>query len=498
MKPEGIEVLRVGLPAHPQISQLFHFGVDPALIVKQTEVVWNCWEASAHPSGLQGAALMHWYLPSNILTDPGMRYRGYIHRLKSVASLVQAKIQHTRLMDKKPGGMEFFISGMSWARTTPTGGLDGIKPSPREKYSPPSSPLHSKFRPLAFLLCTSCIITPPLLPSSSNSSSGGKAGHASDVQPKSSAASSFDDLSDKSSAALNGTSFEKSSLWALVIFVMFASIVLVTSTDGSRRHIVPSRSARYLLLAQAPAAVQLRASVTVHSERQASDLHVYYLLPYPSFSTNYAINKSSICRRQCTYAAHTRQQNTTRQLSGTQRHSSEKFTSNRQDWANFGRYVENTVVAIIQTAGAQDAAGMSSIQESMQQVFDIYEVTGRCCIAGYYVQWAPVSSLKKQDWNDPKQVLDRILQKYRNEVASGHPVANKPAMLAAHAPVPSASTGDCALVPVVRNTTPISGGPVGIDTSIPAAASKLTNDHFSKQAPVRRLQAITHDSYLTV
>lgn len=48
----------------------------------------------------------------------------------------------------------------------------------------------------------------------------------------------------------------------------------------------------------------------------------------------------------------------------------QKFTSNRQDWVNFGQYVQTATATAIQACGeAQYTAKMPNIQNGMEQVF---------------------------------------------------------------------------------------------------------------------------------
>lgn len=48
----------------------------------------------------------------------------------------------------------------------------------------------------------------------------------------------------------------------------------------------------------------------------------------------------------------------------------QKFTSNRQDWADFGQYVQNAMVTSIRLFGAHEPPEMPSIQKSMEHMFE--------------------------------------------------------------------------------------------------------------------------------
>lgn len=56
---------------------------------------------------------------------------------------------------------------------------------------------------------------------------------------------------------------------------------------------------------------------------------------------------------------------------------------------------------------------------------------------------------RRADWDDSKQILARILQRYRNGVVTGHSSTSGAAVCAAHAASASESTEDRALLPVV-------------------------------------------------
>lgn len=48
----------------------------------------------------------------------------------------------------------------------------------------------------------------------------------------------------------------------------------------------------------------------------------------------------------------------------------QKFTSNHEDWVNFGQYIETATVSTIILVGAQDALVLPGIQQRMEQVYE--------------------------------------------------------------------------------------------------------------------------------
>ncbi|KZP11550.1 hypothetical protein FIBSPDRAFT_1050695 [Athelia psychrophila] len=207
--------------------------------------------------------------------------------------------------------------------------------------------------------------------------------------------------------------------------------------------------------------------------------------------------------------------------------TSAKFSSNRQDWTNFGQYIQNATAAVLQACGGQDAPDMPSVQNSMEQMLEILEKInrdvdelqrshppGRIRLASkdrrsiadmktqVDVALKPMYSdrrsqiPRKPDWDDPKQILERILKMHRNAVVAGHSVASGAVTPSVHVLSPSERIGDRSLVPVVRNAGPISDEQALVDYSMPA--SELTHNRVSMRASVFNISAISGGTIMCV